>query len=99
MGEVTAWAFLAAINPTLLAATTVMLDYRAGRLDVEIVNAAPPAGRRSASPRCPTGGRGVRGMRERAELHGGQLTAGAEPGGGFAVRSSIPYAPAGAARA
>ena len=80
------------------AATTVTLDYRAGQLDVEIVNAAPPAGRRSASPHCPTGGRGVRGMRERAELHGGQLTAGAEPGGGFAVRASIPDAPAGVAR-
>ncbi len=80
------------------AATTVTLDYRAGQLDVEIVNAAPPAGRRSASPHCPTGGRGVRGMRERAELHGGQLTAGAEPGGGFAVRASIPHPPAGAAR-
>ena len=80
------------------AATTVTLDYRAGQLDVEIVNAALPAGRRSASAHCPTGGRGVRGMRERAELHGGQLTAGAEPGGGFAVRASIPDAPAGVAR-
>lgn len=80
------------------AATTVTLGYHAGQLEVEIVNAAPPAGRRPAGPHWPAGGRGVRGMRERAELHGGQLTAGEQPGGGFAVQASLPYAPAGAAR-
>ena len=29
-------------------------------------------------------------MRERAELYGGQLQAGARPGGGFAVTATIP---------
>jgi len=77
----------------------VTLGYRAGQLEVEIVNAAPPAGRRPAGPHWPPGGRGVRGMRERAELHGGQLTAGEQPGGGFAVQASVPYARAGAVRA
>ena len=79
------------------AATTVTLSYSAGQLEVAIVNAAPPSGRRPAAAHWPPGGRGVRGMRERAELHGGQLTAAAQPGGGFAVRASIPYAPASVA--
>ncbi|GAA4975926.1 hypothetical protein GCM10025331_83350 [Actinoplanes utahensis] len=37
-------------------------------------------------------GFGLAGMRERAGLHGGTLTAGPEPGGGFAVRATLPYA-------
>jgi signal transduction histidine kinase len=36
------------------------------------------------------GGRGIRGMTERAAALGGQLTAGREPGGGFAVRARLP---------
>ncbi len=36
------------------------------------------------------GGRGIRGMTERAVALGGQLTAGREPGGGFAVRARLP---------
>ena len=81
------------------AATTVTLDYRAGQLDVEIVNAAPPAGRRSARPALPARRPGRAWHAGTGRAHGGQLTAGAEPGGGFAVRASIPDAPAGAARA
>jgi len=37
-----------------------------------------------------TGGRGVLGMRERAELLGGHLSAGPAPGGGFVVAGEIP---------
>jgi signal transduction histidine kinase len=37
-----------------------------------------------------TGGRGLLGMRERAELLGGKLTAGPADGGGFRVSASIP---------
>lgn len=37
-----------------------------------------------------SGGRGLLGMRERAELLGGTLDAAAAPGGGFAVRAHIP---------
>jgi signal transduction histidine kinase len=35
-------------------------------------------------------GRGIRGMTERAAALGGQLTAGREPGRGFAVRARLP---------
>lgn len=41
-------------------------------------------------PAPDSGGRGVLGMRERAELLGGRLTAGPAPGGGFAVSGRIP---------
>ena len=72
----------------------VVLCYGAGQLRVDIVNAAPvrPDGHRPATaPRGSPGGRGVRGMRERAELCGGQLQAETQPGGGFAVTARIPY--------
>jgi signal transduction histidine kinase len=38
-----------------------------------------------------TGGFGLTGMRERARLYGGTLTAGARPGGGFSVELAVPY--------
>jgi len=63
----------------------VLLRYRPAALDIEIHNGA------SARPARPgSGGRGVQGMRERAELYGGELVAGARPGGGFAVTATIP---------
>ena len=40
-------------------------------------------------------GRGIAGMRERAALLGGELTAGPRPGGGFQVRVRLPLAPKG----
>jgi signal transduction histidine kinase len=36
------------------------------------------------------GGHGLRGMRERVEVFGGQLIAGPRPGGGFTVEVSLP---------
>ena len=38
-------------------------------------------------------GQGLRGMVERAQLHGGRLTAGPRSGGGFAVQALLPYRP------
>ena len=45
-----------------------------------------------------SGGRGLLGMRERAELLGGRLSAGPADGGGFLVRADIPLQPADRAR-
>jgi signal transduction histidine kinase len=69
------------------APTRVVLRYRADALSIEVAN-GPPA--RRGVPRPAPGGRGVRGMRERAELYGGDLTAHACPDGGFVVAARIP---------
>ncbi|MGY1752284.1 sensor histidine kinase [Blastococcus sp. SYSU D01042] len=39
------------------------------------------------------GGQGLRGMRERAQLHRGRLEAGPRHGGGFGVHAALPYGP------
>ena len=72
------------------APTRVVLRYRPGALDLEVANGPAPGGARPAAPRPASGGRGVRGMRERAELYGGRLDARPCPGGGFAVTAAIP---------
>ncbi len=59
--------------------------------------ASPGAADRRAAVPVPGGpGLGITGMRERAALLGGQLTAGRRPGGGFAVSARLPV-PAAAA--
>ena len=68
------------------ANTKVTLGYRPDALELTIAdsgNGAPSA----ASP----GGHGLVGMRERAALFGGTLTAGPRDGRGFEVRASLPY--------
>ncbi len=66
----------------------VHLTYRPGELELEITDDGPGNG--DAQPRT-GGGLGLIGMRERAGLHGGQLTAGPGAGGrGFAVRATLP---------
>ena len=56
-----------------------------GRLVVSVVDAGTTA-------TTPGGeGQGLLGMRERVALHGGTLHAGPEPGGGFAVRATLPF--------
>jgi len=72
------------------AATRVVLRYRPGGLDIEVANGPPAAGAQPATTRPASGGRGVRGMRERAEFYGGRLDARPCPGGGFAVTAAIP---------
>ncbi|MEU9510497.1 sensor histidine kinase [Micromonospora sp. NPDC048170] len=56
-----------------------------GMLAVAVVDDA--RARRAVGPP----GHGMRGMRERAAMHGGTLEAGFEPGGGFAVRAWLPF--------
>src|SRR4051794_40861074 len=69
----------------------VHLRYWPDELEIEIVD----NGRGNRAAATPAGGLGLVGMRERAALHGGQLTAGRAAGGGFAVRVRLPT-PAGA---
>jgi signal transduction histidine kinase len=69
----------------------VSLRYRPGALDLEITD---DGGGKGVSPSGP-GGLGLIGMRERAGLHGGELSAGPVTGGGYAVRVTLPV-PAGA---
>ena len=64
----------------------VHLRYWPGELEVEIVDDGRPNG----GPPAASGGLGLIGMRERATLHGGQLSAGPAAGGGFAVRVKLP---------
>jgi signal transduction histidine kinase len=64
----------------------VHLRYWPGELELEIVD----DGHGVADPSSTLGGLGLMGMRERASLHGGQLTAGPAAGGGFAVRVKLP---------
>jgi signal transduction histidine kinase len=72
------------------AATTVTLNYRADGLELTIRNrgGATPNGTAGAEG---AGRHGVIGMRERATLFGGTLTAGPRRGGGFEVQGVLPY--------
>jgi len=69
----------------------VHVRYWPDELEVEIVDDGRPSSVRSST----SGGLGLIGMRERAALHGGQLSAGPAAGGGFAVKVKLPT-PAGA---
>ncbi len=66
------------------AGATVVLGYRAGALELEVRD----DGR--GSPAGLAAGQGLVGMRQRAALLGGQLTAGPGPGGGFQVTAHLP---------
>ena len=64
----------------------VHLRYWPDELEVEIVDDGRPSATTASAP----GGLGLIGMRERAVLHGGQLSAGPSADGGFAVRARLP---------
>ncbi|MEV0563032.1 histidine kinase [Dactylosporangium sp. NPDC050588] len=68
------------------AATTVHIGYTARWIDVAVRNAAPAPDHRQGPPGS---GRGLIGMRERARLYGGTVTAGPD-GEGFAVEARLP---------
>ncbi|GGQ39273.1 sensor histidine kinase [Streptomyces mutabilis] len=76
------------------ARTVVEVDYGADRvLRLHIRDDGPAPGARP-EPGTGTGtGHGLTGMRERAALVGGQLRAGAGPGGGFLVEAELPWGP------
>jgi signal transduction histidine kinase len=62
----------------------VQLHYATSRLEIRIEDDGP--GRRDGAG----GGHGLVGMEERVAVYGGTLTAGDQPGGGFAVTATIP---------
>jgi signal transduction histidine kinase len=68
------------------ARTRVEIDHGAGELTVTVTDDGSPDPVRSAA----SGGLGIPGMRERAGLLGGTLTAGPRPGGGFIVTARLP---------
>jgi signal transduction histidine kinase len=67
------------------AHTTVTLGYRPDALELTIVDSG------ETPPQPSAGGHGLVGMRERAALFGGTLSAGPRAGHGFEVRASLPY--------
>src|SRR5712671_3834548 len=68
------------------------VDVRIGPDDGDLVIEVEDDGAERPGP-SRGGGSGIRGMTERAEALGGQLTAGREPGRGFAVRARLPLEP------
>jgi signal transduction histidine kinase len=69
------------------ARASVVVRYGHRAVEVEITD----DGRQAVNGNMP--GYGLAGMRERAELHGGTLEAGARSEGGFAVRARLPLGP------
>ena len=68
------------------ARTRVQVDHGAEELTVTVTDDGSPNPVRSVA----SGGLGIHGMRERAELLGGTLTAEPGPGGGFTVTARLP---------
>jgi signal transduction histidine kinase len=64
----------------------VRLQWRADALELSVLD----DGRGAAAVPSDGNGQGLRGMVERAQLHGGRLEAGPRPGGGFQVRARLP---------
>ena len=69
------------------AHTTVLLGYRRDALELTITD----TGDSTAAPTPAPGGHGLIGMRERAALFGGTLTAGPRGDHGFEVHAVLPY--------
>ncbi len=67
---------------------TVLLQWATASLVLEVTDDG-----RGAAAASDGAGQGVLGMRERAAMLGGTLTAGPRPGGGFRVRAEIPIPP------
>jgi signal transduction histidine kinase len=68
------------------ARTAVSVQYEPTALTLEVLSEGAGTGARPAGE----GGHGLVGMRERVELYGGDLRAGPEPTGGYAVRARLP---------
>ena len=71
------------------ATATVQIAIDGERLDV-VVSDSGGRSRRTPASGADAAGHGIDGMRARARLCGGELTAGADPTGGFTVRALLP---------
>jgi signal transduction histidine kinase len=71
----------------------VRLHWRPDGLEIAVLDDGRGAAAAVAEdgPVPPGSGHGLLGMRERAELHGGRLTAAPRHGGGFGVHAVLPY--------
>jgi signal transduction histidine kinase len=72
----------------------VRLQWRPDALEIAVLDDGRGAAAALAEPDGPVlpgSGHGLLGMRERAELHGGRLTAAPRHGGGFGVHAVLPY--------
>ncbi len=66
------------------ARARVLVRYGADELELEITDDGPGTGESTGS------GYGLIGMRERVSVYGGELRAGQQPGGGYALRVRLP---------
>jgi hypothetical protein len=73
------------------AAAHVRLTYRRGKVELEVTDEGRP-GAMAEPVGKPGSGHGIAGMRERAALFGGHLSAGPRPGGGWLVSAVLPIA-------
>ncbi len=64
------------------------LQWRPDALELSVLDDGRGA---SAAVASDGSGQGLRGMRERAQLHGGRLESGPRSGGGFGVHAALPY--------
>jgi signal transduction histidine kinase len=69
------------------ARAEVGLSYRPGEVELEITDDGPPEPGTQASQ--PGGGHGIVGMRERAAVFGGEVSAGPRQGGGWRVHTVL----------
>ncbi|HEY3903372.1 MAG TPA: sensor histidine kinase [Streptosporangiaceae bacterium] len=70
---------------------TVCLEYRDGEIELEVSDDGAGRGRSGGrpGPAGVHGGHGITGMRERAAVFGGQVSAGPRSGGGWRVRTTL----------
>lgn len=76
----------------------VVLDYAPGQLRIDITDDGPGTATTAAAVPSPGSGYGIAGMRERAALLDGRLSAGPRPQGGFRVTAALPLPPPAPAR-
>ncbi|MBO0871196.1 MAG: sensor histidine kinase, partial [Micromonosporaceae bacterium] len=72
----------------------VTIRYATGALVVSVADEGPGLASAPSRGGGHGGGHGLVGMRERAAMLGGRLSAGPRSGGGFEVRAELPYEPA-----